>query len=89
MRAEKEEVVDLGVDPIHFGIVMILNLCIGLCTLPVGTLPFVGCGVTRTQITQVIQPLLPMPLAMIAVLTLVTALPWLRLGFPGAFGLLG
>jgi tripartite ATP-independent transporter DctM subunit len=79
---------DLGVDPIHFGIVMILNLCIGLCTPPVGTVLFVGCGVARTQITGVIRPLLPMFLAMIAVLALVTALPWLSLGLPGAFGLL-
>jgi tripartite ATP-independent transporter DctM subunit len=44
--------IQLGVDPTHFGIIMVLNLCIGLCTPPVGTVLFVGVGVAQTTITR-------------------------------------
>ena len=51
-------VTKLGMDPIHFGIIMIMNLCIGLCTPPVGSVLFVGCSVAGLKIQQVIKPLL-------------------------------
>jgi tripartite ATP-independent transporter DctM subunit len=76
----------LGMDPTHFGIVMVLNLCIGLCTPPVGSVLFVGCGVARTSITQVIRPLLPMYVAMVMALIVVTFVPWLSLWLPAVFG---
>jgi tripartite ATP-independent transporter DctM subunit len=76
----------LGMDPTHFGIVMVLNLCIGLCTPPVGSVLFVGCGVAGTSITQVIRPLLPMYVAMVLALFVVTFLPWLSLWLPRLFG---
>jgi tripartite ATP-independent transporter DctM subunit len=76
----------LGMDPTHFGIVMVLNLCIGLCTPPVGSVLFVGCGVAGTSITQVIRPLLPMYAAMVLVLIVVTFVPRLSLWLPEAFG---
>jgi tripartite ATP-independent transporter DctM subunit len=76
----------LGVDPTHFGIIMVLNLCIGLCTPPVGTVLFVGVGVAQTSITRVIRPLLPLYIAMIAALMIVTYFPALSLWLPTLFG---
>ncbi len=80
-------VTNLGVNPIHFGIMMVLNLCVGVCTPPVGSVLFVGCGVANVTIVQVIRPLLPMFLAMIVVLLLVTFIPALSLWLPSVFGL--
>lgn len=80
-------VVELGIDPIHFGIMMIVNLCIGICTPPVGTLLFVGVSVANTTIEKVIKPLLPMFIVMIIVLMLVTFWPDLSLWLPNLFGL--
>ncbi len=80
-------VTTLGVDPTHFGIMMVLNLCIGLCTPPVGSVLFVGCGVANISISKVIRPLLPLFLAMIAALLLVTYIPELSLWLPRMFGL--
>ena len=79
-------VTNLGMDPTHFGIVMVLNLCIGLCTPPVGSVLFVGCGVSGSIITDVIRPLLPMYAAMVLTLIVVTFVPWLSLWLPGVFG---
>ena len=47
---------NLGIHPIHFGIMMVLNLCIGLCTPPVGSVLFVGCSIAGTSITSMIRP---------------------------------
>ncbi len=77
---------DLGLDPIHFGIIMVLNLSIGLCTPPVGTLLFVGCSVANIGIGSVIRPLIPLYIAMIAILLLVTFIPELSLWIPHLFG---
>ncbi|NJB71810.1 tripartite ATP-independent transporter DctM subunit [Saonia flava] len=79
-------VTSLGMDPIHFGIVMVLNLCIGLCTPPVGSVLFVGVGIANTSIEKVIKPLLPLFLAMIVSLFLVTYFPQLTLWLPKVFG---
>lgn len=76
----------LGMDPVHFGIVMVMNLTIGLCTPPVGNVLFVGCGVAKTSITKVIRPLLPLFVAMIVSLMLVTYIPSLSLFLPRLFG---
>lgn len=78
--------ISLGIDPIHFGIIMVMNLCIGLCTPPVGSVLFVGCGIANTTIAQVIKPLLPMFLAMVAALMVVTYVPAVSLWLPGLFG---
>ncbi|MEL7122350.1 MAG: TRAP transporter large permease, partial [Bacteroidota bacterium] len=80
-------VTQMGIDPIHFGIIMILNLCIGLCTPPVGSVLFVGCGVANLKIQQVIKPLLPLFIVMLVVLMLVTYIPELSLWVPKLFGL--
>ena len=80
-------VTKLGIDPVHFGIIMILNLCIGLCTPPVGSVLFVGVGIAKTSIEKVIKPLLPLFVAMILALFLITYIPELALWLPGLFGL--
>lgn len=80
-------VVSIGMDPVHFGIIMVLNLCIGLCTPPVGSVLFVGVGVAQTTIQKVMKPLLPLFLAMIVALFLVTYLPQLSLWLPSLFDL--
>lgn len=76
----------LGLSPIHFGIIMVLNLSVGLCTPPVGSVLFIGCSVSKVRIESVIKPLLPMFLAMIAVLMMVTYIPKLSLWLPEFFG---
>nr|WP_299172283.1 TRAP transporter large permease [uncultured Allomuricauda sp.] len=78
-------VTKLGIDPVHFGIIMILNLCIGLCTPPVGSVLFVGVGVAKTSIQKVIRPLLPLFLAMIIALFLITYIPQLTMWLPNLF----
>ena len=80
-------VTELGMDPVHFGIVMVLNLCIGLCTPPVGTVLFVGVGVAETTIQKVVKPLLPLFIAMLVALLLVTYIPALTMWLPSLFGL--
>lgn len=79
-------VTKLGMDPVHFGIVMVMNLCIGLCTPPVGSVLFIGCGVAKIGIEKVIKPLIPMFVALIIVLLLVTYIPELSLWLPRMFG---
>ena len=80
-------VTKLGLDPVHFGIIMVLNLCIGLCTPPVGSVLFVGVGVAKTTIEKVFKPLLPLFIAMIVALFLVTYIPQLSLWLPSLFDL--
>ncbi|MFP4365715.1 MAG: TRAP transporter large permease [Bacteroidales bacterium] len=78
--------VDLGMDPVHFGIMMVVNLTVGLCTPPVGSLLFIGCSVADISIMKVIRPLLPFFVAMLVALALITYLPFLSLWLPGALG---
>ena len=80
-------VTNLGLDPIHFGIIMVLNLCVGLCTPPVGSVLFVGVGIAQTTIGKVVKPLMPLFLAMILALFLVTYIPQLSLWLPSLFDL--
>ena len=75
----------IGMDPIHFGIVMVLNLCIGLTTPPVGSVLFVGISVANISMVKVIRPLIPLFIVMVIVLMLVTYIPGLSLFLPGIF----
>ena len=77
----------LDMDPVHFGIMMVLNLCVGLCTPPVGSVLFIGCSVAGVRIDQVIRPLVPLFVAMVVVLLMVAFLPDLSLLIPRLFGL--
>jgi tripartite ATP-independent transporter DctM subunit len=79
-------VTKFGMTPLHFGLLLIFNLCMGLCTPPVGNCLFVGCGVAETTIARVWRPLLPFFFAMFVVLMLVTYWPALSTALPKALG---
>ncbi len=76
----------LGVHPLHFGIIMIMNLCIGLCTPPVGTCLFLGCGIGETTVTRVIRHIVPFFAAMIIALLITTFVPQLSMYIPEKLG---
>jgi tripartite ATP-independent transporter DctM subunit len=79
-------VVSFGIDPIHFGIIMVMNLCIGLCTPPVGNLLFVGASVAGISFQKMLRPMLPLYLIMLAVLIVIIIFPQISLWIPNAFG---
>ena len=81
-------VMELGMSPLHFGIMLVLNLSIGLCTPPVGSVLFVGCAVAGTTIQNLIRPLVMLYAALIVALLLVTYVPFLSEGLPRAVGLI-
>ena len=72
----------LGMHPVHFGIMMIANLCIGLCTPPVGTCLFIGCGAGKTTIGKVTPVMMPFFGAMVAALMVITYVPSVSLWLP-------
>jgi tripartite ATP-independent transporter DctM subunit len=80
-------VVKLGVDPVHFGMIMLLNLGIGLLTPPVGSTLFVGCAIGKVRMEDVMRGIWPFYGAMFAVLMLVTYLPAISLWLPRLLGL--
>ncbi|WP_373236388.1 TRAP transporter large permease [Cohaesibacter celericrescens] len=77
----------LGFDVVHFGVLMVFNLCIGTITPPVGPILFVGCRIANLKIEQVVKPLLPFFFILIVMLMAVTFIPDLSLALPRAFGL--
>lgn len=79
--------VELGMSPLHFGIMIVLNLSIGLCSPPVGSVLFVSCAVAKTTIGKIIRPLLPLYFAMFLVLMLVTYVPAISEFLPKLLGL--
>jgi TRAP-type C4-dicarboxylate transport system permease large subunit len=81
-------VTKFGMNPLHFGIIMIMNLCIGLCTPPVGTCLFLGCGIAETTVTKVIRHILPFFVSMVVVLLMCTYAEPLSLWLPEKLGLL-
>ncbi len=81
-------VMGLGMDPVHFGIVIIANLCIGLCTPPVGTCLFLGCGVGNTTIARVVPSAIPFFVAMLIALLAITYIPALSLALPRLLNLM-
>ncbi len=76
---------ELGVDPVQFGIIMLLNLGIGLVTPPVGSVLFVGCAVGKARPEDVVRTIWPFYLALIAVMLMITFIPGLTLWLPGLF----
>ncbi|WP_417669071.1 TRAP transporter large permease [Roseibium sp.] len=74
-----------GVDPVHFGVILVLNLGIGLCTPPVGTVLFVGCAVGRISVWEAIRTIWPFYGAAVFTLLLVTYIPALSLWLPSLF----
>ncbi len=76
----------VGVDPVHFGMIMIVNLGIGLITPPVGTVLFVGSAVGKLPIEKVVRALLPFFVLMVIVLAVITYVPAISLWLPRAVG---
>lgn len=81
--------VEVGMSPVHFGMVLILAMCIGTMTPPVGSVLFVSTGISGVSIEDVVPRLLPFFAGLIALLLLVTYVPALSLAVPGWLGLLG
>ena len=75
-------VMKLGVDPVHFGIMMLMNLGIGLLTPPVGSVLFVGCAVGKVRMEDVMKDIWPFYAVMFGVLMLITFIPALSLWLP-------
>ncbi|PJG62273.1 hypothetical protein CV016_13685 [Yersinia kristensenii] len=76
----------LGIDPVHFGMIMLINLGIGLITPPVGSVLFVASAVSKQKIEQVVKAMLPFYGALLLVLMLVTYIPAISLWLPRVFG---
>ena len=76
----------IGIDPVHFGIIMMFNLCIGITTPPVGAALFVGCSVSGVSIEKATRKLIPFFLMTIAGLMVVTYIPALSLWLPSLAG---
>jgi len=79
--------IQLGIDPIHLGIIMVVNMEIGLITPPVGLNLFVASAVTGMPVTQVIRAVLPWLALMLAFLVLITYVPMISLGLPSLLGM--
>src|SRR5215468_2700614 len=79
--------INFGVDPVHFGMIMMLNLGIGLCHPPVGAILFVGCAVGKVSIEQIMRRIWPFYGVMFVVLMLVTYIPAISLWLPRWLGL--
>ena len=73
----------IGMHPVHFGVMLIFNLAVGLCTPPVGSALYVGCAVGKTTLEATSKAMLPMYAAMVVVLMFVTFIPAISLWLPG------
>jgi C4-dicarboxylate transporter DctM subunit len=77
---------EVGIDPVHFGVVLTLNLMIGLLTPPVGTVMFIMMGMAKIRMETFVREAWPFIVALLAVLGLITYVPWLVLALPNAIG---
>jgi TRAP-type transport system large permease protein len=75
-----------NLDPVYFGVMMCVNLCIGLVTPPVGTVLFVGCGLSKISMFRIVKPMLPFLAVMVVVLILITYVPGLITFIPSMVG---
>ncbi|MBN9437750.1 TRAP transporter large permease [Bosea sp. (in: a-proteobacteria)] len=76
----------IGVDPVHFGVILVLNIMIGLVTPPVGLCLYVVAGIAKISIAEITREIWPYVLALIAVLMLITYVPAISLWLPHALG---
>ncbi|RKD76383.1 MULTISPECIES: TRAP transporter large permease [Sinobaca] len=81
-------ITELGVDPVHFGIIIAFNLCIGNITPPVGSVLFVGTSVAKARLEDVIKMLVPYFIVLIIMVVVITFVPQISLFLPGLFDLL-
>lgn len=77
---------ELGMDPIHFGVMMVFNLCVGIITPPIGSALFVGCSIADVPLTSVLKPLIPLILVVILMLLITAYVPSISLMLPRYFG---
>ena len=75
-------ITQLGMDPVHFGAMLIFNLAVGLCTPPVGSALFVGCAIGKTPIERTAKDMLPMYAVMVGMLLLITYIPGISMLLP-------
>ena len=75
-------ITQLGMDPVHFGAMLIFNLAVGLCTPPVGSALFVGCAIGKTPIERTAKDMLPLYAVMVAMLLLITYIPGISMLLP-------
>ena len=75
----------LGIHPVHFGVIMVLNVIIGLCTPPVGLCLYIACEIGQISLEQISKAIYPFVIAAIVVLTLVTYLPAVVMFIPNLF----
>jgi TRAP-type C4-dicarboxylate transport system permease large subunit len=75
--------VKYGLDPVYFGVVMVVNLCIGLITPPVGNILFVACGISKISMGQMSRAIWPNIVIGIIVIFIITYLPWTITYLPG------
>lgn len=78
----------IGMHPVHFGIMIMFNLCVGIMTPPVGSALFVGCSISGVSIESATRKLLPFFAAIIIVLMLVTYIPALSMSIPTWAGMI-
>jgi len=76
----------LGIDPVQFGMILLVNLGLGLCTPPVGSCLFVGCAVGKLPIEQAVRTIWPFYIAIFVALMLITFVPAISLTLPGLIG---
>jgi len=76
----------LGMDPIHFGIMLMMNLGLGLCTPPVGACLFVGCAIGEVPIERAVKTIWPFYIAILVALMLVTFVPAISMVLPNLIG---
>ncbi|SFL47865.1 TRAP transporter large permease [Salibacterium qingdaonense] len=80
---------ELGVDPVHFGMIMTMGLAIGVTTPPIGTVLFIGSSVSGVSIERIVKPLLIFYIPLVIALLLVTFIPQISLWLPRTLGILG
>ncbi|PKL03339.1 MAG: C4-dicarboxylate ABC transporter permease [Synergistetes bacterium HGW-Synergistetes-2] len=80
-------VTQIGVDPLHFGIIIVVNLAIGMVTPPLGVCLFVGCGISGITLESISKAVWPFILSMIVAVLLLTYIPWITLILPRLAGI--
>jgi C4-dicarboxylate transporter DctM subunit len=75
----------LGIDPVHFGVVMVTALAIGMLTPPLGICLFISCNIAHIQLSEIIRYITPFLVIMIAMLVLITYVPDLVMVIPNTF----
>ncbi|WP_407278683.1 TRAP transporter large permease subunit [Aromatoleum evansii] len=80
--------IKLGIDPVHFGIIMVVNMEVGMCHPPVGLNLYVASGITKMGITELTVAVWPWLVSMLVFLVLVTYVPWISLALPRALGMM-